>query len=264
MHGKAPVIFAALEALGLAFRQTPAGLDTDRFGTFTRDVARAGDQMEAARAKAQAALDLWPWARIAIASEGAFGPHPALPLVPGGHEVVLLRDRDGRELIGTDRTFDTNFAHEEVCSLEEARRFADACGFPAHGVVLMTPGGTQPLAKDISSWGDFALAAAEAIARHGAVWLETDMRAHRNPRRMASIGRAAEDAARRWAARCPRCNHPGWVPQLGPGRPCGWCGAPTQSAWRQLHQCLGCGHAEESVLEPDRRADPASCEQCNP
>ncbi|MBX9796028.1 DUF6671 family protein [Sphingomonas sp.] len=264
MHGKAPVIVAALEALELAFRQTPAGLDTDRFGTFTRDVARAGDQMEAARAKAQAALDLWPWAQVAIASEGAFGPHPALPIVPGGHEIVLMRDRDGRELIGADRTFDTNYAHQQVSAPDDARHFADLCGFPAHGLVLMTPGGAQPITKDIADWAAFDRAVAAAIAEHGAVWIETDMRAHRNPRRMASIGRAAANLAERWAARCPVCAHPGWVPQLGPGRPCGWCGAPTQSAWRQLYQCLGCGHAVEGVLEPDRRADPASCDQCNP
>lgn len=93
MHGKEPVIAEALAPLALAYAAPPAGFDTDRFGTFTRDVARAGGQLDAARAKANAALAANPQARVAIASEGAFGPHPELPLLPGGHELVLLLDR---------------------------------------------------------------------------------------------------------------------------------------------------------------------------
>ena len=35
-----------------------------------------------------------PLARIGVASEGSFGPHPLFPFVPLGQEPVLLIDRE--------------------------------------------------------------------------------------------------------------------------------------------------------------------------
>ncbi|NHB77752.1 hypothetical protein [Rhodobacter calidifons] len=51
MHGKAAAIAPPLARLGIAV-VVPEGLDTDRFGTFTGEVPRAGGMVEAARAKA--------------------------------------------------------------------------------------------------------------------------------------------------------------------------------------------------------------------
>ena len=51
MHGKERVIAPILEQ-GLGLRVALAlGLDTDRFGTFSREVERTGSQLDAARAK---------------------------------------------------------------------------------------------------------------------------------------------------------------------------------------------------------------------
>ena len=81
MHRKEQVIAPILEeALGLQVEVSP-GLDTDRFGTFTREVPRPGTQLATVRLKAQAALAAVPEAAFGLASEGSFGPHPWFPLV---------------------------------------------------------------------------------------------------------------------------------------------------------------------------------------
>ncbi|MBL7537713.1 hypothetical protein INQ15_25330, partial [Escherichia coli] len=70
-----------------------SGIDTDRFGTFSRDVERTGSQLDAARAKIAAAFAEAPDAQFALASEGSFGPHPYIPFAPLAREIVVLADR---------------------------------------------------------------------------------------------------------------------------------------------------------------------------
>lgn len=54
----------------------PKGFNTDQFGTFAKDVERMGNQSEAAKYKAEAAMSL-TGETLALSSEGSFGPHPA-------------------------------------------------------------------------------------------------------------------------------------------------------------------------------------------
>ena len=109
MHGKGRVIEPAFAGLGLRFLAAPS-IDTDRFGTFTRDVDRMGSQREAVLAKAQAGLDLSTKADFALASEGAFGPHPQIPFVSSGLEMVALLERkSSKAVIGYHLTTATNF-----------------------------------------------------------------------------------------------------------------------------------------------------------
>lgn len=87
MHRKEDVIAPLLEQeLGLQI-VVPQNFNTDRFGTFSREVKRAGSQLEAARIKAQAAMQA-TGAAIALASEGAFGPPP-------GYALFALQSRIG-------------------------------------------------------------------------------------------------------------------------------------------------------------------------
>ena len=203
MHGKERVIAPVLErALGLRLRVTH-GLDTDRFGTFSREVERTGSPLDAARAKIEAAFALAPEARIAIASEGSFGLDPWRPDIPPAREIVVLRDRaSGLEIIGRHASGDTNFSHAIVATVAEAFRFAEGVGFPGHGVIVMgvedgkaTP--STALAKDIVYGADLERAVRAAIERCGLAHIESDMRAHRNPTRMRSIALATEDLVRR-------------------------------------------------------------------
>ena len=100
MHGKERVIAPILaQEIGLKVI-VPDNFDTDRFGTFTRDIKRIGTQIETARRKAQQAIELSGY-DIGIASEGSFYPYPNLPLVSCNRELILLLDRvHNLEIIG--------------------------------------------------------------------------------------------------------------------------------------------------------------------
>jgi DNA-directed RNA polymerase subunit RPC12/RpoP len=264
MHGKEELIEAGLAGTGLRFLPPP-GIDTDRFGTFSGEIPRAGSQLDALLAKARAGLDAVADADFALASEGAFGPHPAYGFVPGGREMVVLLCRaSALHVIGEDLTLDTNFASREARTAAEAREFADRIGFPDHGLLLAPPGGAGPFTKDMDGFDALDAAVAALLAAHGGVHLRTDMRAHRNPTRRRSIARAVADLALRLDQRCPDCAFPDWRGVLRPGRPCGWCDTPTLDSADRLYRCRSCGLERIETIDPDRKADPAHCPSCNP
>jgi hypothetical protein len=203
MHGKERVIGPLLaHSLGLSV-EVPSRFDTDRFGTFTREIERVGSQLDAARAKIAAAFELVPEARVAIASEGSFGPDPSIPFVALGRELVLLVDRETKlELAGYDSDLKTNFAHTVVHAPVYALTFAARVGFPGHALIVMGCRGEEPspnslLKKGIVTPNDLEKAVEAAITICGAAFLETDMRAQFNPTRMAAIERATVDLDRK-------------------------------------------------------------------
>lgn len=269
-HGKAAVIAPALAPLGLAVVEAPR-VDTDAFGTFTRERPRPGHARDAARAKARAALAAVPDAPYALASEGSFGPHPAAPFAPAGAELVLLLDaRAGDEWWGEDVTLETTHAHADVRTVDEARAFAARARFPSHAVVVVAPEGAADGSDAVVAKGladDAALEAAvrAALARWGGARLESDLRAHLNPTRMRAVARAAADLAARLASHCPRCARPGWW-RAGrlPGLPCAWCGTPTAVPRAEVWRCAGCALEEARPLGDGAGADPGACPACNP
>ena len=271
MHRKEEVIAPVLESrLGLR-TIVPPRFDTDRFGTFTREVRRKGSQLDAARAKIAAGFDVVPEATVGIASEGSFGPHPSFPVAALGRELVLLIDRDtGFELAGHDATPETNFGNRVVTRVEEAIEFAFRGGFPQHGVIIMAFADAAPnpalgLFKNIGGEPELVAAVGTLVGRFGSAFIEADMRASWNPTRMRSIERAVMDLARRFASRCPRCAHPGYdVTKLVAGLACARCGEPTAVIQSKLLSCVSCGHHEVLSATEDRVADPGQCEHCNP
>jgi hypothetical protein len=270
MHAKETVIAPIVERfLGLQLHVTN-GVDTDAFGTFSRDIERSGSQLDAARAKIAAAFASAPDIAIALASEGSFGPHPSLPFCPLAREIVVLVDQTiGLELVGHHATLDTNFAHVVVTDSADGCQFAERVGYPDHGVIVMGCRDGQPahdiaLIKDAATWEELKSTLLTVIAKSGAAFVETDMRAHRNPRRMRAIKRAAIDLARRARSPCPRCGRPGYaVTERLRGLPCSWCGAPTLLARANVEACVGCGWRVERAVEA-ASADPAHCGDCNP
>lgn len=256
-HGKTAVIAPVLErALGLRVVEVTS-VDTDRFGTFTGEVPRPGGPLAAARRKLAAAFEAMPEADLALASEGSFGPHPAVPFVAGGVELLLLGSRDGSlELEGLDVTAETNFGHRDARSLDEGLAAAQGFGFPAHGVIVGTEKG---LATDTA----LRVALERALAR-GPARVETDMRAHLNPTRQRALARAAEALATAALSRCPRCAWPGFVVrERVPGARCTDCGAPTERSRAERRTCRACAHAVETPLG-DGTVGPAACPRCNP
>lgn len=271
MHGKERVIAPLLvEALGLDC-VVPQAFDTDRFGTFTREIERTGTQLDAARAKIAAAFEHEPHARVAVASEGSFGPHPWIPFVPLGRELVLLVDRQtGLEITGHDATIETHFAHRIVDGPVAAFAFAELMRFPEQGLIVMGCRGDEP-APDIALWKGIVAAdvldraVRDVLALCGAAFIETDMRAHLNPTRMEAIERATRDLVRRFKSRCPACAYPGYdVTERIPGLPCEWCGEPTQVIKAEVLSCAACGHRIERSMGDRPTADPGQCNGCNP
>ncbi|MBP0617895.1 DUF6671 family protein [Jiella mangrovi] len=270
MHGKERVIAPLLEgALGLHV-SVPQGVDTDRFGTFSREIERTGSQLDAARRKILAAFDADPDADVAIASEGSFGPHPVYFFAALGSEIVVLQDRrSGLELIGRQADLKTNFGHVTTRSVDDAAAFAERIGFPEHGVIVIGTSGGDPaperyLRKDVSSLEELAASVNEAIAACGEAHVEADMRAHRNPTRMRAIRRATVDLVRVCRSLCPRCARPGFVvTETLAGLPCDWCGTATNAVRAEVSVCAGCRYRAENPVAA-AVADPGHCPRCNP
>lgn len=271
MHGKEAAIAPVLtQGLGLNCL-VPEDFDTDRFGTFTREIERAGSPLDAARAKIEAALAGSPSARIAIASEGSFGPHPRVPFAPLAQELVLMIDRrSGLEIAGHDASLETNFAHLLVDRPEAALAFAGRVGFPGHALIVMGCRGEQP-APDLALWkgitdqGALARAVQQTVAVCGKAFVETDMRARFNPTRLKAIERAAWDLVRRFRSRCPVCAYPGFdVTERVRGLPCEHCGQPTEATRAEISVCAACGHRLERSAAGSAWADPGLCPACNP
>ena len=268
MHGKEAVIAPILEKqLGLTVI-VPNNFNSDQFGTFTRDIARTGDQLEAARRKARAAAEL-TGIDIAIASEGSFSPDPAMPFVPSNLELVILLDtKNNIEIRGHHRSFDTNLSGQYVSSVREALEFAKGVGFPEHGIVIRTsPTSTRSMLTGVVTENELVEHVAKLLRGvfRKKVYLETDMRAHMNPTRMGNIATATEDLAANIASTCPECGTPGFaVIGTKSGLPCKNCHRETESPKAYVKKCQKCS-AEKCVERSDKTYEDAGlCTWCNP
>lgn len=265
-HGKAGVICSALSSFEMRLRVTEA-IDTDTFGTFTREIPRVNDSSVTVLKKARAASEV---ARvpIGIASEGSFGPSSHLPGAAMGTELVAMVDTElGVEVVGCDITHETTFggriAHPSTLS-----RVAGDFNMPSHGVIVMPLENAKPVARDVQKGirteAELEKAIAAVANAEGFAWVESDMRAHMNPTRMRSISRAAEDLARKIACRCPQCGLYGFARDRMIGRlPCEECGGPTVRSRAEILTCRRCGYEEERRLGP-LVASAFFCPGCNP
>jgi hypothetical protein len=272
-HRKETVMAPLLEQ-GLGLRvSVPPDFDTDRFGTFSREIERPGDQHHTARLKIQQALAL-TGESLGVASEGSFGPHPFFPMLAVNRELVMLVDTtQDLEISGLSVSTDTNYAHEQVEDWSQALSFAQKVGFPEHGLIAMPGGVAHSSSKPPQEWifkGITTEAALQdALSRlfqHGnGVHLETDMRALYNPTRMKNIAKATENLIEKLSQTCPQCEWPGYdVVEQKPGLPCGVCGQPTALVQSFIWQCQRCHFQEESFFPHGKTANPAQCHYCNP
>ncbi len=269
MHQKERVIAPLFtEAFALS-TVVPFEFDTNRFGTFTRDIERPGSQLETARAKAEAALSI-TGETLAIASEGSFGPHAKFPWVAADLELVLLLDRQhGFEVHATHLSLETNYAHKDVETIEEAIAFAKKAQFPSHGLVLSSTAKPDAVrTKGIEDWEVLHTEFEKllAIAPSGKVHIETDMRAMYNPQRMAVIQQATEQLIQKLQQTCPACHYPGFsVIKTISGLPCQWCSTPTSLPLKEILGCQHCEHQVEQMMPSGQAfADPGRCFVCNP
>jgi len=266
-HGKEQVIAPVLDAaLGCQVERV-SGFDTDTLGTFTRDIPRAGTQLEAARRKARTGMEL-SGLPLGLASEGAFGPNPVVSLLPWNIELLLLIDDErGIEVTGVAQQ-STRFDHLLTDDWERAKQFAAQAGFPTHYLVVRPQcQDDSRVEKGIDTWAalEAAFQRARGQAENGQVFLESDVRAHAHPARMAVIRMAAEDLATKLNSLCPACGTPGfWTVERVAGLPCADCGAPTREIRAIINGCLQCDHRETHQQTGVEYADPGRCDYCNP
>ena len=268
MHGKERALAPAFDRLSVRLI-VPDGLNTDSFGTFSAETPRAGSMEDAARAKIAAALAV-TGLPVGLASEGAYGPHPAVPFMAAGIEILMWRDADqGHEII--ERLGDDRPAYDraEVADMDQAAPLLTRMGFPETALIVSPAGDARgPVAKGLTGLSELAAAIVAACKASpvGKAVLQTDMRAHMNPRRMSMIARLGLRLANRLACRCDGCGAPGWG-RLGtvPGLPCSWCGGPSLLIAHEVHGCTACG-TTRPMPRPDGKtmADPGECPACNP
>jgi hypothetical protein len=268
MHQKDVAIKPVLEkTLGVNCVTCP-NLNTDQFGTFTREVKRLGTMLDAARAKIEAAKRLVN-ADLFLASEGSFGPHPDYFFLQSNYEILLLIDAlNDFEVMGEYRTSDVVCNGKYVASVDEAIAFATEHGFPHQGIILRTTeDSTDHIYKDL-----FTLEALTDKFTHlqtslelDQLHLETDLRAHKNPTRMKAIGQATLDLVEKIKSKCPSCKTPGFrAIGVERGLPCAWCGYPTLTPLSTIYSCMKCNHTEKRKFQELELADPGSCSHCNP
>ncbi|NEU73314.1 hypothetical protein PI95_012240 [Hassallia byssoidea VB512170] len=267
MHQKEIVIAPLIEQLGIKVI-VPTNLNTDVFGTFTREIERSGTQIEAARLKAEKALAI-TGESLAIASEGTFCPHPSLPYISSNREIVIFIDKENElEIIGEEFSLDTNHNYQLVQNLQEAYNFAFKVGFPEHGlIVLASPKDSHEIFKGITTNEQLEEAVNYALKNSstGKVHIETDMRAMYNPTRMKNIEKATRNLLKKINNFCPSCGIPGFeITQRIKGLPCASCYTPTLLTRAVKYQCKKCGFSQEELFPDGQYADPGQCMYCNP
>jgi len=271
MHGKQQAIAPALrEQPGLEVT-LPEGLDTDRLGTFSGEVERQGNMLDTAIAKARMGMEL-TGLKLGIASEGSFGPHPQVPFMAAGVELLVLVDDELGLVITEQQVFaDTNYAHATGRSATDLSAFAETAGFPDHALIVrpnQPADGCGLIHKGIRRHDELekAVSGCAAASADGLALVQTDMRAHVNPGRMTAIAILASRFASRIATLCPACTSPGYGPSDSiSGLPCEWCGEPSTLVRWIIHRCPACRH-EARLPRPDGllKSDPMHCLSCNP
>jgi ribosomal protein L37E len=259
-HGKEAAVRSHLLQAGYVVH-TVDEFDTDTLGTFTGEIARTGSQIDAAQIKARKATEL-SGSRFGLGSEGSFGPDPFVGLTAWSREVLVWWDaQEQRPVVAFTQGAATNYDQRTITTWEQAREFAIEAGFPSHGVVVGKPGQIG-FSKDCADWQ--ALEHQVGIGLNsGSLWLETDMRAHRNPTRMAMIAHCAQELSRLLQCPCPSCLRPGFG-EISPmtGAVCESCGFVTAAVRAKKTTCNACGYSEEVVVQASVSA--ARCEHCNP
>ncbi len=270
IHGKERVIGPMLmQALPLADCIVIDGVDTDRFGAFSGEVARVLDPLETCKEKAKHGAEVGGL-DLVIASEGSFGPYPPAPFVPCDEEILMLYDAsDGSWFEHRHVSLQTVFGGEECTSWEQVRSFAERMKFPGHGLVVRAQAKWaegDAMRKGLREEGELRAFATSMIGQRGSCWVETDMRALMNPTRMRVIGESAERFALELATICPACGACWFrITEAVPGLPCELCGWPTQSTRAHIRRCGTCAHTTTSP-RPDGKAteEPQHCGNCNP
>lgn len=266
-HLKERVISPAFEKLLKMHSIVPSELDTDLLGTFSGENERKLSPLETAREKIRLAQPLIK-SDFIIASEGSFGPHPESPFIHCNQEILVLQTHDLRhEWRVASWSTNLNFGGKKIKTRDELDQFLNKYQFPQHGVIIKdSEKDFTWIKKDILTVEDCYQYFQESLLKYGELWIETDMRAHKNPTRMKHIGETAEKLIAILQSNCPNCSYPGFtVKDTITGLPCAQCELPTRSIMKHVLRCDDCSHSEELIFPHGKQKEnPQFCDFCNP
>jgi hypothetical protein len=266
-HQKERVILPLVKANMHVDVFVPSDYDTDKFGTFSGEITRTTNALEAVRKKCLDAMNEYGY-DLGIASEGSFGPHPSLFFAHADDELLILIDqKNNLEIIAREVSLETNFSGEKIQTYEQLIEFAKRVQFPSHGLLLKDgENHFSKIQKDISDWEQLKSIYDSFVQHSKEIWVETDMRAHQNPTRMKIIEQATQKLIKKVASLCPNCQTPGYdVKEVVKGLPCNWCKSPTLSTLALSYACQKCSHTTlEKYPNGKHYESPEFCSYCNP
>jgi hypothetical protein len=241
--------------------------DTDQFGTFTGEIARAEDAITTARKKCIAAME-HNHCSLGIASEGSFGPHPSIPFLNADDELLVFIDKENDlEICVRELSTKSNFSGEEIKTENELIRFAENTKFPSHGLIIRkTKDDYSDIKKGITNLQELKKHFQSFMNLYGIVYLETDMRAMYNPTRMIVIEDGTKKLIEKIKSCCPVCNTPGYaIDKIVQGLKCEYCHSPTRSTLAHLYMCIKCSFSEEKKYPHQKLfEEQLYCDVCNP
>ena len=268
-HHKDVAIHAAFEEI-LSAEVVTCEVDTDQLGTFSGEVDREGTASECVRRKCDLGLERLG-DRYGLASEGSFGPHPTIPFFPCDYEILYFIDNiRGFHLQESLLSEKTNYRTTSLASIDDLDRFAEKSQFPSHGLIVRSNvwRDRSVIYKGIQSEVELHEAFRQCLnqSEDGKIWVETDMRAHVNPSRMAVIAELAVKLSRRLATECPSCNTPGWgIVRFEKGLQCEYCNLPTELVSKEIYGCVSCSFSERLERSDGMKsASQRYCAWCNP
>lgn len=246
---------------------TVAEVDTDMLGTFSGEVERTLAPLDCAREKCRQALAYCSDGYL-LASEGSFGAHPTLGWVSTGEEWLVFYDiKEQFEVVVRNATFDTCFLGESVTSEQQCLQFLNKVGFPAQGILLKNSReNAQLICKQLHTQQEVLDKFAEWVSSGYSPYIETDMRAMKNPTRQQHLIQMGHLMADALSSICNACGWYGFsVTSLERGLPCSWCGNATESLLAEIYTCKRCHHSERIQFPKGiEQEDPQFCNYCNP
>jgi hypothetical protein len=266
-HAKEKVIAPILEKeLGVKCVVT-VDFDTDLLGTFAGEVDRKDDPITTVRKKCLLAMKLAN-CDLAVASEGSFGPHPSIYFIPADDEFLILIDqKNDLEIIVRELSTETNFNEKEIHSEKELKEFANRAQFPTHGLILRkNKEDFSTIKKENVDWETLFRNYRALSSTDGIAYVETDMRAMKNPTRMKIIEKVTANLVEKINSVCPQCSTPGFdVLEINKGLPCELCNFPTRSTLSYVYVCKKCNFAQNKNNPHGKLTEsPEFCDICNP
>ena len=235
--------------------------DTDLFGTFCGEIPRKEGPKTTVKEKCLAGMKKRDVLQ-GLASEGSFGPHPSIPFLKMNEEWIVYIDLE-KDLEIYGHSIGLEVCHEQLHHKDADRlsHFLFQIDFGAQGLQLKDANTNKIIEKGITSHSVLN----DLLQRYPDWVLETDLRAHLNPKRQAQIVAAAQNLIARSQSLCPKCQAPDfWIQDHIGQLPCCHCGHKTNTHASLKYGCHACDYEQIEARKDLLCVDPEFCPYCNP